>query len=130
MCSDLCEANFIKAGHKATCKRIVILTTAKYYGKCVDQLKSVFTRDYSADVYCYESILKKHSTEFHWPVFHLNTVSSLCYISGTTENPKGVLYSHRSTMLHAVCTNETAPTVDSCGFYCIASYCIVIDKYR
>ena len=36
-----------------------------------------------------------------WPTFDENTASSLCYTSGTTGNPKGVLYSHRSTILHA-----------------------------
>ena len=37
---------------------------------------------------------------FAWPEFDENTASSLCYTSGTTGNPKGVLYSHRSTVLH------------------------------
>ena len=37
---------------------------------------------------------------FEWPSFDENTASSLCYTSGTTGNPKGALYSHRSTMLH------------------------------
>jgi fatty-acyl-CoA synthase len=36
-----------------------------------------------------------------WPALDENTASSLCYTSGTTGNPKGVLYSHRSTVLHA-----------------------------
>ncbi|MGO4843468.1 AMP-binding protein, partial [Rhizobiaceae sp. 2RAB30] len=41
-----------------------------------------------------------------WPVLDERTASSLCYTSGTTGNPKGVLYSHRSTLLHSfmVCT--------------------------
>src|SRR6185369_17766186 len=38
---------------------------------------------------------------YEWPEFDENTASSLCYTSGTTGNPKGVLYSHRSTVLHA-----------------------------
>ena len=38
--------------------------------------------------------------DFEWPVFDEETASSLCYTSGTTGNPKGVLYSHRSTVLH------------------------------
>ncbi len=40
-------------------------------------------------------------TSFVWPTFDENTASSLCYTSGTTGNPKGVLYSHRSSVLHA-----------------------------
>lgn len=50
---------------------------------------------------CYEELIKDESEEFDWPTFDENTASSLCYTSGTTGNPKGVLYSHRSTILHA-----------------------------
>jgi acyl-CoA synthetase (AMP-forming)/AMP-acid ligase II len=49
---------------------------------------------------CYEELLEAQSAEFTWPSFDENTASSLCYTSGTTGNPKGALYSHRSTMLH------------------------------
>jgi acyl-CoA synthetase (AMP-forming)/AMP-acid ligase II len=41
------------------------------------------------------------SVVYRWPSFDENTASSLCYTSGTTGNPKGVLYSHRSTLLHS-----------------------------
>ena len=50
---------------------------------------------------CYEDLIREESEEFDWPTFDENTASSLCYTSGTTGNPKGVLYSHRSTILHA-----------------------------
>jgi fatty-acyl-CoA synthase len=50
---------------------------------------------------CYEELIESESDEFQWPEFDENTASSLCYTSGTTGNPKGVLYSHRSTILHA-----------------------------
>jgi len=49
---------------------------------------------------CYEDLLEAQSDKFDWPVFDENTASSLCYTSGTTGNPKGALYSHRSTLLH------------------------------
>ncbi|AMO24579.1 3-(methylthio)propionyl-CoA ligase [Ramlibacter solisilvae] len=49
---------------------------------------------------CYEDLLDAASDRFDWPVFDENTASCLCYTSGTTGNPKGVLYSHRSTVLH------------------------------
>jgi acyl-CoA synthetase (AMP-forming)/AMP-acid ligase II len=49
---------------------------------------------------CYEELLADASDRFEWPVFDENSASSLCYTSGTTGNPKGVLYSHRSTLLH------------------------------
>ena len=50
---------------------------------------------------CYEELIANESEEIIWPEFDENTASSLCYTSGTTGNPKGVLYSHRSTIIHA-----------------------------
>ncbi len=51
-------------------------------------------------VVCYEDLVETQDDCFEWPDFDENTASSLCYTSGTTGNPKGVLYSHRSTVLH------------------------------
>jgi fatty-acyl-CoA synthase len=50
---------------------------------------------------CYEDLLAAQPDEFDWPSFDERTASSLCYTSGTTGHPKGVLYSHRSTLLHS-----------------------------
>ena len=50
----------------------------------------------------YEDLLDAEDDRYAWPSFDENTASSLCYTSGTTGNPKGVLYSHRSTVLHAM----------------------------
>lgn len=50
----------------------------------------------------YEAWIGAQTDDFQWPEFDENLASSLCYTSGTTGNPKGVLYSHRSTMLHAL----------------------------
>jgi fatty-acyl-CoA synthase len=50
---------------------------------------------------CYEELVAAQSDDFDWPVLDENSASSLCYTSGTTGNPKGVVYSHRSTVLHA-----------------------------
>ncbi|MET0168804.1 MAG: AMP-binding protein, partial [Aliihoeflea sp.] len=49
----------------------------------------------------YEDLLAAESDAIEWPIFDERTASSLCYTSGTTGNPKGVLYSHRSTVLHS-----------------------------
>ena len=50
---------------------------------------------------CYEDLLVAESNDFAWPQLDENSACALCYTSGTTGNPKGVLYSHRSTLLHA-----------------------------
>lgn len=49
---------------------------------------------------CYEELVEAQDDQYDWPQFDENAASSLCYTSGTTGNPKGVLYSHRSTTLH------------------------------
>ncbi len=49
----------------------------------------------------YESWIAPHDGRYAWPSFDENTASTMCYTSGTTGNPKGALYSHRSTLLHA-----------------------------
>ena len=50
---------------------------------------------------CYEDLMASSSDDYSWPQFDENSAASLCYTSGTTGNPKGALYSHRSTVLHA-----------------------------
>jgi fatty-acyl-CoA synthase len=51
---------------------------------------------------CWDEVIGSQSTHYDWPEFDERSASSLCYTSGTTGNPKGVLYSHRSTMLHTL----------------------------
>jgi len=60
---------------------------------------------------CYETLIANAPDHFDWPQLDENEASSLCYTSGTTGNPKGVLYSHRSTVLH--CYGSALP--DSFG---------------
>ncbi len=50
---------------------------------------------------CYEDLLAAETDDFDWPDFDENTAAGLCYTSGTTGHPKGVLFSHRSSVLHA-----------------------------
>ncbi len=51
---------------------------------------------------CYEELIADKPGTLRWPDFDEKTASSLCYTSGTTGNPKGVLYSHRSTLIHTM----------------------------
>ena len=54
-----------------------------------------------SNMLCYETLLAAESSDYTWPDLDERCASSLCYTSGTTGDPKGVLYDHRSTILHA-----------------------------
>lgn len=54
----------------------------------------------------YDELIGTGDADYAWPALDENTPSSLCYTSGTTGNPKGVLYSHRSTVLHSIAGNQ------------------------
>ena len=56
---------------------------------------------------CYDELVAAADGDFAWPKLEEETASSLCYTSGTTGRPKGVLYSHRSTVLHGYAINMT-----------------------
>ena len=75
---------------------------------------------------CYEELIGAQQPEYSWPEFDERTASSLCYTSGTTGNPKGVLYSHRSTVLHsfAVCS------VDGLGLSAAESALLVVPMFH
>ena len=53
------------------------------------------------NVVCYEELIGSESGDYVWPDLDERSASALCYTSGTTGDPKGVLYSHRSTVIHA-----------------------------
>ena len=50
---------------------------------------------------CYEDLIDAEDGHYTWPSFDENAAASICYTSGTTGNPKGAVYSHRSSVLHA-----------------------------
>ena len=66
--------------------------------------------DTALDAMVYEDFIGAFHGEMEWPEFDENAASSLCYTSGTTGNPKGALYSHRSTVLHALMAGTPAVT--------------------
>jgi 3-(methylthio)propionyl---CoA ligase len=57
---------------------------------------------------CYETLMADADEDYAWPEFDERTAAALCYTSGTTGKPKGVLFSHRSTVLHAMGTIASA----------------------
>lgn len=54
------------------------------------------------DLLCYEELIDAASNDYEWPELDERSAATLCYTSGTTGNPKGVLYSQRSTVIHAL----------------------------
>ena len=73
-------------------KHFVVLADEAHLG---DQLPGALS---------YESLIEQSSPDVTWGGFDENTAAGLCYTSGTTGNPKGVLYSHRSNFLHTLVT--------------------------
>jgi fatty-acyl-CoA synthase len=75
---------------------------------------------------CYEDLLAQGAEDFAWPALDEDTASSMCYTSGTTGHPKGVLYSHRSTVLHSF----TACAVDGLGLNARDSVLLAVPMFH
>jgi 3-(methylthio)propionyl---CoA ligase len=83
------------------------LQTVKHFVAMTDRRNLPLSR--IPNLLCYEDLIEGNGDDFDWPSFDETAASSLCYTAGTTGNPKGVLYSHRSTVLHAfsLCAADT-----------------------
>ena len=79
-----------------TVEAIIIMTDAAHIPE----------HSFKQKVYCYEDLIEQNTPDFDWPSFPDSTVSSLCYTSGTTGNPKGVAYTHGSNLIHATCSSQ------------------------
>lgn len=69
---------------------------------CMSDGETMPALDGIANIYCYETLIASQSEEFSWPTFDERAAAAICYTSGTTGNPKGVLYSHRAIVLDAM----------------------------
>jgi fatty-acyl-CoA synthase len=99
----LADTNFVQAVQGLSSadrelKRVVLLTDA-----------DGMPPDAPEGAICYESLLAGQSDGFVWPELDDKIAAILCYTSGTTGDPKGALYSHRSLVLHALCSIAAAP---------------------
>lgn len=100
-----CDTTFVPIieklrGHLPEDLRVVIMTDREHMPET--SLEGVL---------CYEELLEGQPREIEWPDFDENEAAGLCYTSGTTGNPKGTLFSHRSTVLHAFTLCVTIPKV-------------------
>jgi len=69
---------------------------------CMTDEENMPVFDETPNVYCYETLIATQSEKFSWPQFDERASAAICYTSGTTGNPKGVLYSHRAIVLNAM----------------------------
>ena len=97
LCADAGFAGLVQSvrSRVPALRRVVILADAA----------AMPPADECPDAICYETMLAEASEDYAWPLLEEDLASALCYTSGTTGRPKGVVYSHRSTLLHAYAVN-------------------------
>lgn len=81
-------------------KAVKALLSSVEHFICLDAADPA-VREAIPEVQFYDDLIAGQNADFEWPTIDENSASSLCYTSGTTGNPKGVLFSHRSTVLHS-----------------------------
>jgi acyl-CoA synthetase (AMP-forming)/AMP-acid ligase II len=100
LCFDVCFTSLVEklAPRLSTVKSFIAMTDREHMPSAAA----------IPNLQCYEEMVAQQEPLGQWPHFDENSASSLCYTSGTTGNPKGVLYSHRSTILHSMmgCTTD------------------------
>ena len=100
------------------------LKTVKHYVAMTD--RSHMPDIALPNLHCFDELMAAQSSQYVWPEFDERSASSLCYTSGTTGNPKGVLYSHRSTLLHTLM--ELAP--DTFGISSAETLLLIVPMFH
>jgi 3-(methylthio)propionyl---CoA ligase len=100
------------------------LTTIRHYVVMADRHQ--MPKSSLPNLICYEELIAAETPDFTWPLLDERLASSLCYTSGTTGNPKGALYSHRSTLLHAL----AAVAADALGISAQDCLCPVVPMFH